>query len=215
LPLKLYDYWRSSAAYRVRIALNLKGAAYEQASINIKPGEDAQRAETYAKLNPQMRVPAIEVDGQVSGQSMAILEWIEETMDGPSLLPDQPWARLQCRAFADVIACDVHPLNNLSVLSALRTDYGADPAAISRWYADWILRGFTALEAMAAEWPETAFLFGSAPTFAEICLIPQIYNARRFEVDLSAFPRLLAVEDACQALSAFADAAPEAQPDAA
>lgn len=209
--IRLYDYWRSSAAYRVRIALNLKGAAYETVPVNILPGTDEQLTDQYRAVNPQMRVPAIEVDGQVAGQSMAIIEWIDETIPGPALLPKDPWQRLQARAFADVIACDIHPLNNLSPLAALRQDFGADEAAIKRWYQDWILRGFAALESMASELPPGPFMFGDTPGLAEIVLVPQVANARRFETDLSAFPRLVALDETCRALEPFKRAAPENQ----
>ena len=207
--LKLYDYWRSSAAYRVRIALNLKGAVYDSTSVNIAPGRDEQLLDEYREINPQMRVPTIEVDGRTAGQSMAVIEWIEERFPGPALLPADPWTRLQARAFADTIACDIHPLNNLSVLAALRSDFGADDQAVTRWYHDWIHRGFTALEVVAQELPRNALLFGDAPTIAEICLVPQVSNARRFEMDLSAFPRLVEVDAACCRIDAFARAAPE------
>jgi maleylacetoacetate isomerase len=209
--IRLYDYWRSSAAYRVRIALNLKGADYESVSVNILPGADEQLADRYRVVNPQMRVPAIEVDGRVSGQSMAIIEWIDETLPGPSLLPKDAWQRLQARAFADIIACDIHPLNNLSPLAVLRQEFGADEAAIKTWYQDWILRGFAALEEMARELAPAPFLFGDAPTIAEIALVPQVANAHRFETDLSAFPRLVALDAACRALEGFRKAAPENQ----
>lgn len=209
--IRLYDYWRSSAAYRVRIALNLKGAAYESLPVNILPGQDEQFAEAYRARNPQMRVPAIEVDGKVAGQSMAIIEWLDETLPGPALLPKDPWQRLQARAFADVIACDIHPLNNLSPLAVLRKEFGADEAAVTRWYQDWIRRGFTALEEMAAEAGQGGFLFGEAPTIAEICLVPQVANARRFDTDLAAFPRLVAVDELCRQMGAFQRAAPENQ----
>ncbi len=209
--IRLYDYWRSSAAYRVRIALNLKGAAFETVPVNILPGADQQLTDQYRAVNPQMRVPAIEVDGQVASQSLAIIEWIDETMPGPALLPKDPWQRLQARAFADVIACDIHPLNNLSPLAVLRKDFGADEAAIKRWYQDWILRGFAALESMASELATGPFLFGEAPGLAEIVLIPQVANARRFETDLSAFPRLVALDKTCCTLEPFKRAAPENQ----
>lgn len=207
--IRLYDYWRSSAAYRVRIALNLKGAAFEIVPVNILPGADEQLTDQYRTVNPQMRVPAIEVGGQVAGQSMAIIEWIDETMPGPALLPKDPWQRLQARAFADVIACDIHPLNNLSPLAVLREDFGADEAQIRHWYQDWILRGFAALESMASERGAGPFLFGDRPGLAEIVLIPQVANARRFETDLSAFPRLVALDETCRALEPFKRAAPE------
>jgi len=210
--LKLYDYWRSSAAYRVRIALNLKGADYESTQVNIAPGKDEQLQDTYRAINPQMRVPSIEVDDRVIGQSMAIIEWIDERFAGPPLLPSDPWVRLQARSFADTIACDIHPLNNLSVLAALRNDFDADDAAVTNWYHDWIHRGFSALEVMACDLHKSAFLFGDTPTIAEICLVPQVANAKRFDMDLSAFPRLIEVDAACCSLDAFRRAAPEAQP---
>ncbi|MFN3607838.1 MAG: maleylacetoacetate isomerase [Hyphomonas sp.] len=210
--IRLYDYWRSSAAYRVRIALNLKGADYSLVPINILGGVDEQLTEEYRQLNPQMRVPSLDVGGRISGQSMAILEWIEEVLPGPALLPKDPWARLQVRAFADVIACDIHPLNNLSPLAYLRSEFGADEAAIARWYGEWIVRGFRALEDMAQASAGQDFLFADAPGLAEIALIPQMANARRFKVELGAFPRLVDVDAACRALEPFQRAAPENQP---
>lgn len=211
--LKIHGYWRSSAAYRLRIALNLKNIPYEQVSVNIAPAASAQKEEIFKAINPQMRVPVLETDEGMLTQSMAILEWVEETYVEIPMLPADTFARAQCRAFADVIACDVHPLNNLSVLAALKQDLNADAAQVSHWYADWILRGFAALEASAIGRKNT-FLYGDTPGLAEICLIPQMYNARRFNVDLSAFPRLVAIDAACMALDAFERAAPENQPDA-
>ncbi|MEX1252134.1 MAG: maleylacetoacetate isomerase [Hyphomonas sp.] len=207
--IRLYDYWRSSAAYRVRIALHLKGCPFETVPVNILPGADEQLGDGYRGINPQMRVPAIEVDARISGQSMAIIEWIDETVPGPSLLPEDAWQRLKARAFADIIACDIHPLNNLSPLAVLRRDFGADDTAIKRWYQDWIVRGFQALEAMATEPRYSVFLFGDAPGLAEIALVPQMANARRFETDLSAFPKLVELDSICRALDAFQRAAPE------
>lgn len=210
--IRLYDYWRSSAAYRVRIALNLKGAAHELVPVNILPGKDEQMSDAYRAVNAQMRVPSIEVDGQVAGQSMAILEWIDETLPGPRLLPEDPWLRLKVRAFADVIACDIHPLNNLSPLAYLRSAFGADDAAIARWYGEWVRRGFEALEAMVPELSGDGFIFTPAPGLAEIALVPQMANARRFKVDLGPFPRLVEADARARALDAFRDAAPENQP---
>jgi maleylpyruvate isomerase len=211
MMLKLYDYWRSSAAYRVRIALNIKGVPFESIPVNIAPGSDEQLQSAYKTVNPQMRVPTIAVGGRTAGQSLAIIEWIEETVPGPSLLPHDPWVRLQARAFADTIACDIHPLNNLSVLASLRKDFGANEEAVSRWYHDWIMRGFESLEVAAQKLPLSAFLFGDNPSIAEICLVPQVANARRFDVDLSAFPRLVEIDASCRNNEAFARAAPEAQ----
>ena len=209
--IRLYDYWRSSAAYRVRIALNLKGASFESVPINILPGADEQLGAEYRARNPQMRVPAIEVDGRIGVQSLAIIEWIDETLPGPALLPKDPWERLQARAFADIIACDIHPLNNLSPLAALRGKFGADETAIGEWYRDWIVRGFTALETLASELKGGPFLFGDAPGLAEIVLVPQVANAHRFKTDLSPFPRLVELDDNCRKLEAFRLAAPENQ----
>ncbi|MBA3067207.1 MAG: maleylacetoacetate isomerase [Hyphomonas sp.] len=207
--IRLYDYWRSSAAYRVRIALNLKGAPYERVPVNILPGADEQLGAEYRARNPQMRVPAIEVDGRMAGQSLAIIEWMDETLPGPALLPKDPWQRLQARAFANIIACDIHPLNNLSPLAVLRKDFGADEAAIGRWYRDWIVRGFTALEAMASDIKSGPFLFGDTPGLAEIVLVPQVANAHRFETDLTPFPLLVELDARCRALEPFRQAAPE------
>jgi maleylacetoacetate isomerase len=207
--LRLYDYWRSSAAYRLRIALNLKGVDYETVVVNIAPGADEQLGDDYRAVNPQLRVPTLEVDGRRSGQSMALLEWLDETFPAPPLLPGDAWARLQVRAFADVIACDIHPLNNLSVLMKLR-DLGHEKPAIDDWYVDWILRGFGALEEAARSSSAAQFLFTDTPSFAEICLVPQIYNARRYNADLGAFPRLVEVDARCRELEAFVQAAPEA-----
>lgn len=214
MPPTLYGYWRSSAAYRVRIALALKGADYTNVAVNIAPAVKAHREADYAAINPQMRVPSLEVDGHVFGQSMAMLEWIEETWPTPALLPTEPVMRARCRAFAQTIASDIHPIQNMSVLGYLRSELGADDAAVRDWIQEWITRGFTALEASAANLPETPWLFGVAVSFAEICLVPQMFNARRFGVDLAAYPRLVAIDEAARALEAFTAAAPEYQPDA-
>ncbi|MEM7005022.1 MAG: maleylacetoacetate isomerase [Pseudomonadota bacterium] len=213
--MKLYSYWRSSAAYRLRIAMALKGLEFETLAINIAPAASEQTGETFKATNTQMRVPVLDAGNGPMIQSMAILEWLEETYPAPSLLPGNASLRQKIRAFANVIACDIHPLNNLSVLGALRADFAADDAAISNWYADWIHRGFSALEHMAPSNTSHPFLFGDTPTLAEICLIPQVYNARRFNVDLTAFPRLVEVDANCLDLKAFQAALPENQPDAA
>ena len=208
--IRLYDFWRSSAAYRLRIALNLKGVDYVSTPVNIAPGADEQLQDGYRALNPQMRVPTLEVDGKRSGQSMAILEWLDETYPEPPLLPADAWDRLQVRAFADIVACDIHPLNNLSVLIKLRKELEQDDAGVGEWYRDWIVRGFTALEEMAETHRRGKFLFGDAPTLADVCLVPQVYNARRYDTDLRQFPRLVEVDAACQEVDAFARAAPDA-----
>ena len=209
MSVKLYDYWRSSAACRLRIALNLKGISFESVPISLHPDHLEQKSPEYKALNPQMRVPAIEVEGEVIGQSMAILDWLDETWSDPPILPSDPLMRLKARAFADTIACDVHPLNNTSVQAWLRDEMGQDKAAIATWYAEWIHRGFAALEDRIDN-TAGAFLFADYPTVAEIALIPQVYNARRFDVDLSAYPKLVAIDAACMALEAFQKASPEA-----
>ncbi|MEM0985222.1 MAG: maleylacetoacetate isomerase [Pseudomonadota bacterium] len=211
--MKLYTYWRSSAAYRVRIALALKGVSYERVVVSLHPDRLEQYGEAYKAVSPEMRLPSLEVGGKLIGQSMAMLELIEETQKGPSLLPDNPWARAEVRAFAQLIVSDTHPLQNMSVFKALRETFGADEAAIKAWAQTWIGRGLAACEARVSD-SETKFLFGNAPGFAEICLVPQLYNARRFEVDVSAMPTLLDAEARCQELDAFKAALPEAQPDA-
>jgi maleylpyruvate isomerase len=207
----LHGYWRSGAAYRTRIALELKGVAYEQAGHDLRTG--AQKDAAYVALNPQGLVPALEVDGAVLTQSPAILEWLEEAHPAPPLLPGDPVARAHVRAMAALIGCDIHPLNNLRVGKALREGFGADQAAVDAWAARWIVSGFEALEALVGR-HGAGWCFGDAPTLADCYLIPQIYSARRFNVALEAFPRLLAVDAAARAHPAFAAAHPDRQPDA-
>lgn len=212
--LKLYDYWRSSAAYRVRIGLNLKGGAYESVPVNIAPGQDEQLRESYRAKNPQMRVPALETEHGVLTQSLAILSWLDTAYPEPSFLPSDPWMAAQARSFALTIATDIHPLNNLAPLAWLREKHGADEAAIADWYRHWIALGFEALEAQLSQRADTQFAFGDAPTIADICLVPQCANARRFQLDFAPFPRLAALDERARAHPAFAAAAPEQQKDA-
>jgi len=207
----LHGYWRSGAAYRTRIALALKGLAYGQQGVDLRTG--AQKSEAFVALNPQGMVPALEVDGAVLTQSPAILEWLEEAHPAPPLLPADPVARAQVRAMAALIGCDIHPLNNLRVGKALRETFGADQAAVDSWAARWITPGFEALEALVAR-HGAGWCFGAAPTLADCYLIPQIYSARRFNVPLDAFPRLLAIDAAAARHPAFLAAHPDAQPDA-
>mgnify|MGYP000377130748 FL=1 len=207
----LHGYWRSGAAYRVRIALALKGLAYETQGRDLRTG--AQKAADFVALNPQGMVPALQIDGAVLTQSPAILEWLEETHPQPPLLPSEPLSRARVRAMAALIACDIHPLNNLRVGKSLREDFGADQAAVDAWAARWIVPGFTALEALV-ERDGQGWCFGDTPTLADACLIPQIYSAHRFNVPLDSYPRLLAIDAAAQAHPAFIAAHPDRQPDA-
>lgn len=207
----LHGYWRSGAGYRTRIALNLKGVEYRQAALDLRTG--AQKSEAYLRLNPQGLVPALETDdGLVLTQSPAILEWLEETHPEPPLLPRDAAGRAQVRAMAALIGCDIHPLNNLRVLKAVR-GLGADQAGVDAWAGQWIIDGFTALEALVVRHGE-GWCFGATPTLADCYLMPQLYSARRFNVDLAAFPRLLEIEARAEAHPAFIAAVPENQPDA-
>ena len=212
--MKLYGYYRSSAAYRVRIALNLKGLAPEHAAIHLRKGEQKEAA--YAALNPQKFVPALETDdGALLTQSLAIVEYLEEVHPHPALLPAGPADRARVRAIALAIACDIHPLNNLRVLKHLVKGMGQSEEARDAWYRHWIAEGFAALEAMLANDPRTGrFCHGDQPTLADVFLVPQVYNAERFDCDLTAYPTVMRIAAAARALPAFADAAPEAQPDA-
>lgn len=213
--MKLYDYFRSSAAYRVRIALNLKGVRPDERSfVHLRMG--SQRAQDYLALNPQGLVPALALDdGHVLTQSLAIIEYLDEVHPEPALLPADPVGRARVRSLALAIACEIHPLDNLRVLNYLLGTLGASKEQKNGWYRYWIDVGFEALETRLARERETGrFCHGSAPTLADICLVPQIANARRFSIDLAPYPTLIRIEAACNALAAFADAAPARQPDA-
>jgi maleylpyruvate isomerase len=212
--MKLYDYFRSSAAYRVRIALKLKGVAPERAFVHLRKG--AQREEAYLALNPQGLVPSLVTDGgDVLTQSLAIIEWLEESCPMPPLLPAETVGRARVRAIALSIACDIHPLDNTRVLGYLTGTLGVTEAQKDGWYKYWIDVGFEALETRLAREAATGrFCHGDAPTIADICLVPQLANARRVAMDLAPYPTLTRIETACLALPAFADAAPGRQPDA-
>jgi len=213
MDLVLHGYFRSSAAWRVRIALALKGVAAAQVARHLRKGE--QSAPDHLALNPQGLVPTLEVAGQGAlTQSLAIVEWLEETQPGPKLLPAAPWGRARVRALAGIVACDIHPIQNLRVLQYLKRELGQEQPAIDAWARHWIATGLAAFEARLAEPATGRFCHGDAPGLADLCLVPQLGNARRFGCDLSAYPRVLAVEAACGALEAFRSAAPEAQPDA-
>lgn len=212
--LKLYDYWRSSAAYRVRIGLNLKGLDYESIPVNIMPGTDEQMREPYRSKNPQMRVPALDTPQGLLTQSVAILEWLDQTHPDPRFVPADAWLAAQVRAFALTIAADIHPLNNTSVLTRIKLEFSASEEHVGEWYRHWIKLGFAALEHQAEQRAQTPFVFGDAPTLADILLVPQMANARRFKTDLSPFPRLLAWDENARKHPAFIKAAPENQKDA-
>jgi len=211
VPMKLHGYFRSSAAYRVRIALNLKGLPAEHLSHHLRKGE--QRDPAFLAINPQGLVPALEGDaGEVLTQSLAIIEWLDETYPEPPLLPKDPLRRAKARAFAQAIACDTHPVQNLKVLARLR-ELGLAAEQVTAWAAWANHEGLSACETLIADEPGP-FCFGAAPSLADLCLVPQLANARRFGVDVNAFPRLLKAETAAKAMKAFADAAPDKQPDA-
>ena len=212
--MKLYDYFRSSAAYRVRIALNLKGLAPERMFVHLRKG--AQRTDDYLALNPQGLVPALVTDaGDVLTQSLAIIEWLDDRQPEPPLLPADADGRARVRSIALAIACDIHPLNNLRVLQYLTGTLGVSEAQKDGWYRYWCDTGLEALETELARDPRTGrFCHGDAPTLADVCLVPQLANARRFNVDVAAYPTLTRIEAACGELAAFAAAAPARQPDA-
>lgn len=205
MKLVLHDYFRSSASFRVRIALNLKGADYERVEVSLIAGE--QRSDAYLEQNAQGFVPMLVVDGEPIIQSMAIIDWLDRAYPEPRLIPDEAMPRTVALAQAQVIASDIHPLNNLRVLKYLTKDLGLNEQTKDRWIATWITQGFEALEAMAGA---TRYLGGDAPGIADCCLVPQMYNARRFDVPLDAFPRLVEIDAACMELSAFQQAHPDA-----
>jgi maleylacetoacetate isomerase len=210
--VKVYTYFRSSAAYRLRIALNLKGLSGDLVSIHLQKDGGQHRKPEYRAINPQMRVPALRLDsGEVLTQSLAIIEYLDEVDPQPPLLPRDPVERAKVRALALAIACDIHPLNNLAPLRYLKNELGQEQSKIDAWYHHWILEGFEALETMVRPGP---YAFGSEVTLADVCLVPQIYNARRLKVPLDRFPKLVAIDAACAKLPAFEQARPESQPDA-
>lgn len=211
--MKLYTYFRSSAAFRVRIALNLKGLAYQPAFVHLPRGE--HRTPEYGALNPQGLVPALEDGGRLFTQSLAIIEYLEETHPYPALLPKEPFARARARSLALFIACEIHPLNNLRTLTHLRKELGQGEEQVNAWYRHWIADGMAKLEAAMAKTPGTGkFSQGNTPGIADCCLVPQVFNAQRYQCDLAPYPTVMRVFDACMKLEAFDGAQPSKQPDA-
>jgi len=212
--MKLYNFWRSGTSHRTRIALNLKGLPTEYVAVHLAKEEHLQDA--FKSVNPQQLVPALDTGNEVLIQSPAIIEWLEEKYPAPALLPRDPQRRAQVRALAAIVGCDIHPVNNRRILEYLRHTFGANDDAINDWCGTWISAGFDAYEALlAADSQRGRFSHGDKPTLADCYLIPQIESARRFKVDLSQWPLIMAVEKACMELEAFQKAAPSQQPDAA
>ena len=210
--MTLYTYFRSSAAYRVRIALNLKGLTPDMVSIHLQKQGGLNRKPEFRAVNPQMRVPALRLDsGDVLIQSLAIIEYLDEVHPQPPLLPREGLERAKVRALAQVIACDIHPLNNTSPLRYLKNELGQPQERIDAWYRHWVVEGFEGVEALIGL---GRYAFGNEVTLADVCLVPQVYNARRFNVSLEPFPRIVAVDAACRELPAFEQARPENQADA-
>ena len=213
--MKLYSFFRSSAAYRVRIALNLKGLPYEYASVHLSRGGGEQLRPEFRQVNPQALVPVLQDGAQTLNQSLAIIEYLDELYPAPALLPKTPAERARVRALSQTIACEIHPLNNTRVLNYLTGVVGTSEDAKNAWYRHWVAEGFKALEARLAGNPATGrFCHGDLPGMADCCLVPQMFNARRFKCDLAPFPTLVSIDASCQALEAFQRAAPERQPDA-
>jgi maleylacetoacetate isomerase len=210
--VKLYTYFRSSAAFRTRITLNLKGIGYDAVPVHLTRGGGEQHRAEFKALNPQQRVPVLALDGgEVLLQSLAIMEYLDEVYPDPPLLPKDPVARAHVRAVAQIIACDIHPLNNTSAVNYLRGTIEASEEAINQWYGHWIVTGFEAVERLITPTPHA---FGAAVTMADICIVPQVFNAQRFKVPLDRFPGIMAVHAAAVGLPAFDAARPERQPDA-
>ena len=213
--MKLYGYYRSSAAYRCRIAFNLKEIVPDYIPVHLRRGGGEQLLPEFRAVNPQALVPALDVDGRVLTQSLAIVEWLDETHPRPPLLPGDPFERAEIRAFALAIAAEIHPLDNLRVLKYLKHELKHEQAAIDQWYRHWIAEGLAACERLALRNGRRGpYCFGPGPTLADVCLVPQLYNARRFGCDLSAYPTLVEIDAACAENPAFAAAHPDRQPDA-
>ena len=210
--MRLYSFFLSSAAFRVRIALNLKGVHYDTVTVNLPQGE--HRGAAFLATNPQATVPVIDDDGTILWQSLAIIEYLDARFPEPRLIPAEPVARARVQALAQLIVCEMHPLNNLRVRNYLRQELGLDEAGGSRWYKHWIAEGFASLEALVRRFSGGRYCFGDAVSVADVCLVPQVYNGRRFGCDLEPYPTIVRIADGLRADPAFARAAPEGQPDA-
>lgn len=214
-PLRLFSYWRSSAAYRVRIGLNLKGLSYETVPVHLLRDGGQQHAPDFVRINPQHAVPVLQHGERTLRQSLAILEYLDELWPQPRLLPASARERARVRALAQLVASDIHPLNNLRVMRYIEREWQVPQAGREAWMRHWMREGLVALEALLADDPATGvFCHGQTPGIADCCLVPQLYNARRFGLELAAFPILLRIEAACEGLPAFEAARPENQPDA-
>lgn len=211
--MRLYSFFRSSAAYRVRIALSLKNVDYETVAVNLPAGR--HRAAEFLAVNPQATIPTLEDDdGTILWQSLAIIDYLDARFPSPRLIPEAPLARARVQALAQLIACEIHPLNNLRVLRYLRGELKLDEAAVAKWYQHWVAEGFGPLETLVAKYSEGRYCYGAAVSAADVCLVPQIYNARRFACDLTPYPTLVRIAAGLAAEPAFARAAPERQADA-
>ena len=210
--MRLYSFFGSSAAFRVRIALNLKGIEYETVPVNLPQGE--HREPEFLSTNPQATVPVIDDDGTILWQSLAIIDYLDARYPLPRLIPAEPVARARVQALAQLIVCEIHPLNNLRVRNYLREELELDDAAQSRWYKHWISEGFQSLEALVKRFSGGRYCFGDAVSVADVCLVPQVYNARRYHCDLAPYPTIQRIADGLRVETAFSRAAPEQQPDA-
>jgi maleylacetoacetate isomerase len=210
--MRLYSFFRSSAAFRVRIALNVKGVDYETVTVDL-PGA-AHRAPEFRALNPQATIPTLDDDGTVLWQSLAIIEYLDARYPSPRLIPEEPVARARVQALAQLIVCEVHPLNNLRVLKYLRGELQLDDAAVSKWYSHWVAEAFGPLETLVSRFSGGRYCFGDSLSLADVCLVPQMYNARRFACDLAPYPKLVRIAAGLEAEPKFAAAAPHLQPDA-
>ena len=212
--MKIFGYFRSSAAFRLRIAMNFKGLSYDYNLVNLQSGDHL--SDDFKRINPQGRVPAIDIEGNILTQSLAIIEYLDEVYPAPPLLPSDPLGKAKVRGIAGLIACDIHPLNNLAVLNYLRDQLIAEEEARLAWYRHWVKEGFDGLELILGANVETGqFCFGDTPTVADICLVPQVVNAKRFNCNLASYPTILRIFEECMSLSQFADADPMNQPEAA